>query len=225
MPRPTITSQARWTVLTWRVVGRWSAGTASSPSIDGAGAVARVGQPRGEPGDLDAAGDRAVGVEMTEQGLGDVAGGLGHELDGGELGRLVLVHPARQRVADRHLDRRRHGGDAEGDQESEPVVAVATAAQHGEGVHRCHEETADDVRGDDHVGGHQRHGVVEDHTERVDVDDLAVSVEGEPLRRVHPGVGGDHGDAAEDTGDHEWDARPEVRPRATAVASRRCRWR
>ena len=31
MPRPTITSQARWTVLTSRVVGRSSAGNASSP--------------------------------------------------------------------------------------------------------------------------------------------------------------------------------------------------
>ena len=31
VPRPTMTSQARWTMLTWRTVGRSSAGTVSSP--------------------------------------------------------------------------------------------------------------------------------------------------------------------------------------------------
>ena len=87
------------------VVGRSSAGTVSRPWTTVLGAVARVRQPRRESGDADPAGDLAVGVEPSEQGLGDVARRLGHELDGGELDRLVVVDPAGEGVADAHLDR------------------------------------------------------------------------------------------------------------------------
>ena len=38
-------------------------------------------------------------------------------------------------------------------------------------------------------------------------------VQGEALRRVHPRVGGDHRDAAEDAGDDDGNTGPEVRPR------------
>ncbi len=58
--------------------------------------------------------------------------GLRHELDGGELDRLVVVDPAGERVADRHLQWNRDGSHAERDQEADPVVAVLTPPQHGE---------------------------------------------------------------------------------------------
>ena len=48
--------------------------------------------------------DRAVLVEAAEQDLGLVAAGLGDQLDGRELGGLLVVDPAGQRVADAHLD-------------------------------------------------------------------------------------------------------------------------
>ena len=116
----------------------------------------------------DPAADGAVVVEVPEQGLGHVVAGLGHELDGGELHRLVVVDPPGQRVADRHLDGDGDRGDGERDDEPEPVVAVPAAPQHAHRVHRRDEEAADDVGGHDHVGRHQRHGVVEDHAHRVD---------------------------------------------------------
>ena len=62
--------------------------------------------------------------------------GLRDELDRGELRRLVVVDPAGQRVAHGHLDRRDDRGDGERDDEAEPVVAVAPAAQHPHRVHR-----------------------------------------------------------------------------------------
>ena len=64
----------------------------------------------------------------------------------------------------------------ERDEEPEPVVAVPAAPQHADRVDRRDQEPADDVGRDHHVGGHQRHGVVEDHLQRVDVDDLAGGV-------------------------------------------------
>ena len=125
-----MTSHARWTVLTWRVRRPLVGGHGVEALDHGAGAVARVRQPRRESGDPDPAGHLAVGVEPSEQGLGDVALRLRHELDGRELDRLVVVHPAGERVADAHLDRDGDGADGEGDDEPEAVVAVAPAAQH-----------------------------------------------------------------------------------------------
>jgi hypothetical protein len=111
----------------------------------------------------DPAADGAVGIQPTEEGLGDIAGGLGHELDGGELDRLVVEDPAGEGVSDAHLDRDGHGADAERDQEAHAVVAVSSASQHRERVHGRDEQAAHHVGRDHHVGGHQRHGVVEDH--------------------------------------------------------------
>ena len=72
--------------------------------------------------------------------------------------------------------------DGERDDEPEPVVAVAAAPEHPERVDRRDEEPADEVRGDEHVQRLQRHRLVEDDLERVDVDDLAGRVQREPLR-------------------------------------------
>jgi hypothetical protein len=44
-------------------------------------------------------------VELAQERLGDVAARGGHELDRGELDRLVGVDPAGQRVSHTHLDR------------------------------------------------------------------------------------------------------------------------
>ena len=181
VPRPTMMSQERCTVLICEIVGRSSGGT--SVSCDPCGmsspwttvAVPSVGSDSHEarPGIADPSRDGPVAVEVAEQGLGHVARRLRHELDGGELDRLVVVDPAGERVADRHLERNRDGGHAERDQEADPVVAVLTPPQHGERVDRRHEEPTDDVGREHHVGGHQRHRVVEDHAHRIDVDDLA----------------------------------------------------
>ncbi len=184
------------------------------PLHDGAGAGGRVGQPRGQPGDLDAPAHGAVGIEVPQQGLGHIARGLRKQLDGGELLRLVVVDPAGQGIPDCHLDGNRHRSHAEGDEEADPVVAVAAPAQHGEGVDGRDQESPHDISGDDHVGGHERHGVVEDHLHRIDVGDLPGRVEGEARRSIHPRVGGDHRCGAEDAGDHQRNAGPEMRPRA-----------
>ena len=140
-------------MLTWRVVGREPFGNAVETLDLGRRAGARVGQDRREPGDRDATAHRAVVVQVTEQRLGHVARRLRHELDRGELRRLVVVDPARELVADEHLDRRRDRRDRERDREAEPVVAVAAPAQHAGGVHRRDQEPADEVRGDEHVQG------------------------------------------------------------------------
>ena len=50
MPRPTIMSQARWTVLTSETVGRSSSGTVSRPSTTVLVPVLGIRQPRGRPG-------------------------------------------------------------------------------------------------------------------------------------------------------------------------------
>ncbi len=133
------------------------------PLHDRRPARARVGQPRGQPRDGDAATDRAVVVEPAQQGFGDVAARGGHQLDRGELDRLVVVHPAGQRVSHTHLDRCRDRRDTERDDEPQPVVAVRASPQHARGVHRGDEEATDEIGGDDHVRRLQRHRVVEDH--------------------------------------------------------------
>ena len=106
---------------------------------------------------------------------------VGHHLDRGELGGLVVEDPAGQSVADAHLNRCRDRRDGESDDESEPVVAVGAPAQHPDRVDGGDHEAADQVGRDDHVGSHQRHRVVEDHPHRVDVGHLAGRVEGDAL--------------------------------------------
>ena len=122
VPRPTITSHARWTMLTCGASAARPPGRVEALHHR-ARARARVRQPRRQARDRDPAADRAVGVEAAEQRLGDVARGLGHQLDGGELHRLVVVDPAGERVADPHLDRA-IAATREGDEEAESVVAV-----------------------------------------------------------------------------------------------------
>ena len=223
-----MTSQARCTTfdLGDRRLGR-SSGTASRPATTvlvpgGRGseshdAIPGIGMPPV---------DRAVRVEVAEQGLGHVAARLRHQLDRRELRGLVVVDPARQRVADGHLDRRGDRGDGERDEEAEAVVAVAPTAQHAHRVDRRDQEAADDVRGHDHVRGLQRHGVVEDHA-RADRRSTTCPdrVQGEARRLVHPGVGGDHRDGAADARDHDRARRSRSGPTASGAASRRCRSR
>jgi hypothetical protein len=79
---------------------------------------------------------------MTQQGLGDVTAGPGHQLDGSELDRLVVVHPAGQTVANANLNRCGDGPDRERDDEAQAVVAIAPTAQHPGGVDRSDQESA-----------------------------------------------------------------------------------
>ena len=206
-------SHARWMVLTWETVGRSSSGTASRPWMTVPVPVLGSDSHEARPGMVDPAAHRAVVVQLTEDDLGHVAGGLGHQLDGGELGRLVVEDPASQRVAHRQLDRRGHRGHAERDHEPHPVVAIPPPSQHAVGVDRRDEEAADHVGREDHVSGHQRHGVVEDDPPRVHVDHLARRVERESRRCVHPRVGRHHRDASQHARDDEGHTGPEVRPR------------
>ena len=225
VPRPTMMSHARWTTFTSWMDGRSATGISSSPWTSVDVPSTGIGEDRGEPGDGDSSDHLALGVEVTEQHLRHVGAGLRHHLDRGELRRLLVVDPARQPVADAHLDRRRDRGDREADDEAQPVVPVAAAAQHPDRVDGGDHEAADQVRRHHHVGGHQRHGVVEDHAHRVDVDHLAGGVEGDALResssthwprpprccRRHPPP--------------RWARRSRSAPTASAGATRRCRSR
>ena len=88
---------------------------------------------------------------MPEQRFGNIARGLGDQLDRGELLRFVVERVTRQRVANGHLDRRRDRGDRERDDEAEAVIAIAPTAQHAHRVDGCDEESADEIRGHHHV--------------------------------------------------------------------------
>ena len=225
VPRPTITSHARWTTLTSWSVGRSAAGVSSSPWMTVDVPVLGSDNHEARPGIGRPPTTSPFGVEMAEKHLGHVAAGLGHHLDRGELGGLVVEDPAGQCVADAHLHRCRDGGDGEADDEAHPVVAVGAAPQHPDRVDGRDHEAADEVRRHHHVGGHQRHGVVEDDAHRVDVGHVAGRVEGDALGGVHPGVGRHHRDAAEDARRSRWARRSRSGPRASAGASRRCRSR
>ena len=104
--------------------------------------------------------------------------------------------------------------DRQRDQHPEAVQAVAPAAQHADRVDRGDEEAGDHVGGEDHVRDLVAGRRVEQDLQRLGVDHLAGGVEGEALRLVHPGVGGDHREGAADAGDHHRHARPPVRPAA-----------
>ena len=209
-----MTSQARWTALTSRVVGRESAGKLSRPSITVLVPSAGSDRIDARPG----IGMPPVTVpsrlRWPKQRLGHVAVGLGHQLDGRELDRVVVVDPAGQRVADAHLDRRGDRRHRERDEEPEPVIAVAAPPQHADGVHGGDQEAADEVGGDEHVGRLVRHGLVEDHR-RWDRrsppcrTSRAVKPAGEFIQALAATTDTRPADA----GDHDRDAGPEVRPR------------
>ena len=155
----------------------------------------------------------SLSLSLAQERLGDVAAGGGHELDRGELDRLVVVHPAGQRVAHTHLDRCRDRRDAERDDEPQPVVAVHPPAQHGRGVHRGDEESTDQIGSDEHVRCLQGHRGVEDHPQRVDGDHGAIGILREARGCVHPRIGSDDRNTAEDPGQDDGHTGPEVRPR------------
>ncbi len=180
------------------------------------GVRAVVDQERVQAGNRYRALDAVRGADPT-QVLRHVPVGLLHALHGGELDRLVVGDRAGGRVADHELDRRcdhRHG---EGDQEAKTVVAVAPSPQHPDRVDRSHQEAGDQVGGQDHVGDLVGDRGIEDHLQRLDVGHRSVRAEREPLRLVHPGVGGDNRERAAKPGDYDRDARPEVRPSREAV--------
>ena len=114
-----MTSQARWTDVDLAsrrpVVGRDAVEPLDDRGLAGAG----VGQPRGQAGDRDpAASPCRSGSACPSSVSGTSLAVCGHQLDGGELHRLVVVHPPGQRVADAHLDRGRDRRDGEGDDEA-----------------------------------------------------------------------------------------------------------
>ena len=123
MPSPTMMSHAKCTAFVSAMVGSSSVGNALRPWTTVLVPVSRIGQEGGEAGYRDPAGDGAVRVLVTEEHLGHVVAGRRHELDGRELGGLVVVDPAGKRVAYDHLHRRRDRGDRERDDEAESVVA------------------------------------------------------------------------------------------------------
>ncbi len=168
VPRPTMTSQARCTVLTCaerrplvrRARCRGPGRRCSCPSLgsDSHDASPGIGMPPLT---------RAVGVEVAEQGLGHVARrSVGtSSMAANFTGWLLYTQRASESPTPiwiGHGD----GGHGERDDEPEAVIAVPAAAQHPDRVDRGDQEAADDVRGDHHVGGHQRHRVVEDHRQR-----------------------------------------------------------
>ena len=182
-------------------------------------AFARVGQYRRDSGNGDTTADLALRAEVTEEGLGHIARRLGHHLDRRELHRLVLVDPARQLIADDHLDRRGDRRDRERNDEAEPVITIAPPPQQAHRVHRRNQEAPDEISRHEHVERFVGHGLVEDHRPRIDVDDLAHRVQPEPGRFVHPGIGSNDGCRATDTGDHYGYTGPKVWPRREPAPS------
>ena len=183
---------------------------------DGARAGVGIAQERGQPGDLEAAADGAVLVQVPEEDLGLVGAGGGVELERGELDRLVGVDRARGGVADHQLDGDRDRRDREREQEAQPVVAVAPAAQHADRVGRGDEEPGGHQGGEVHVRELVLDGVVEDHRPDVDVGDRPRRVHGEAAGLVHPRVGRHDHQGAQQADDRDGHAGPEVRPRAQA---------
>ncbi len=170
-------------------------------------------QERVEVGDRDRALDPFAGADAADV-LGLVAAGLLDALHPGELVRLVVGDFARRGVADEELDRGRDAGDRQRDHEAEAVEAVAPPLQHPDRVDRGDEEAGDHVGGEDHVRDLVAGGGVEEDLQRLGFDHLAGGVEGEALRLVHPGVGGDDGEGAADPGHEHRYPRPEVGPAA-----------
>ena len=155
-------------------------------------ARAGIREPRRQARDRDAAGDGAVIIEMTQQGLGYVTTRRRHQFDSGKLDRLILVHPAGQTVTNANLDRRGHRPNSEGDHKPEVVIAVPPPSQHSHGIHRSDQEAAHQVGRDDHMCRLPWHRIVEDHLDWVDLDHVSVGIQLEARRCVHPGVGGNH---------------------------------
>ena len=54
------------------------------------------------------------------------------------------------------------------------MVTVTPTSQHPDGINRGDQEPAGQVGGNKHVGRLPRHGVVEDHPHRVDLDHVSV---------------------------------------------------
>ena len=111
------------------------------------------------------------------------------------------------------------------DDEAEPVVAVAAATQHPDGVDRGDQEAGDHVGGEEHVEELVAGRRVEEDLERLHVGDLAGGVEREALRLVHPGVRGDTEKAPPTPEITIGTAGPACGRGARAGPSRRCRSR
>jgi hypothetical protein len=100
---------------------------------------------------------------MPQQRLRHVAAGRRHQLDSGELDRLIVVHPPCQAITDSDLNRCCHRPNRERDHKTEIVVTVPPAAQHPRGINRRDQKPAHQIGRNHHVGRLPGHGVVEDH--------------------------------------------------------------
>ena len=164
---------------------------------------AEAGQEGVEAGDLDAAVDGPVRLQPPEEVLRLVRPGLPHDLYGGELHGLVLVHVAGERVADYELSRGDQGGHRERNQETEPVVPISSAPQPPDRVHAGDQEARRHVGSPDHVqelGPDERR---EDDLADLDRGRVALTVEREALRRVHPGVHRKDGEGPDEGDDRQ----------------------
>ncbi len=191
-------------------VRRWAISGRDRVQPGDLGVRVPVDQERVQAIDPDCALDAVLGADSAEV-LGHVPVGRLHALHGGELDRLVVGDRPGGGVAHQELEGRRDRRHGERDQQAETVVAVAPSPQHPDGVDGRDQKARHQVGGQDHVRDLVGDRGVEDDLQRLDVGDLPVD-EREPLRLIHPGVGGDHGEGAAEPGDHDRNARPEVRP-------------
>ena len=128
---------------------------------------------------------------MPPSDSGDAGAGLVVALHRGELHRLVLGDHVGDPVADADLDRRGDRRHGQRDQQPEPVVPVAAAAQHADRVDRRRREAGDHDGGQEHVHGLRRGRRVEHRRRPGRRRPLARRSRSESARGVHPGVGGD----------------------------------
>ena len=111
-------------------------------------------------------------------------------LNGGDFGGLMLKRVQAVHIAHHRLD----GGDQQchphGHREHGPDGGRIVTAQQVPGTRRADKQRAAQKRGNSHMNQAIREGGVKDDCQPVLRNDLSV-FDGEPLRRMHPAVGGE----------------------------------
>ena len=156
-------------------------------------------------------------LHVPAQPFGDVGRGLGQQLDRGELDRLQPHHLAHRAVTHHHLQRHREGRDGERDQEAEAVQAIAAALEHPDRVDRRDDEAGAEQGREDEVSQLVRQRRIEDRRPGIDLGHLPGRVEAKAARRVHPGVGGDDREGAQQREERQRKAEPQVHAGVQAI--------
>src|SRR5262249_26745542 len=136
----------------------------------------------------------------------------------GELLWLRAVEELREAIAGERLDQRRDDAEAHRERERRAVVAVVAGAQHAVRVDARDREADRDVARERRMDREISPRRIEEHRERIDVDELAVD-RGEAARRLHPRIRTDDEDARGGPRGRDGDPGEEVLRRRETVPS------